>query len=334
MTWVPAWPYPGQSILIEIRCIYVVQRLREASSSFDWPDYYRESLGRMSLKETYPSKTMIRRQPELAYRSLLFLHIPKAAGTSLAQVVTRQFQSQSIFKITHPRRNSVRRLKNMMPDERAGIRLLMGHMPFGYHELLRGPQCYVTMLRDPVERVISYFYYVLQTPDHYLFKHVLSNGLDLKGFLESELTNELDNGQTRFISGIGDGSNTPFGGCHRRHLDMAKRNIQEWFAVAGVAELFSETVLAMGLVLGWKQLFYRKSNVTKRRVGKAGVDAATLQIIEQQNRLDIELYRWARSRFEVGIRNQPAFRSLNLIYKTLNKPYGKLQPIARKLWPA
>jgi hypothetical protein len=77
------------------------------------------------------------------------------------------------------------------------------------------------------------------------------------------ISTELDNGQTRLIAGIDD--KIPFGKCTREILDLAIKNIEEYFAVVGILDKFNETILLLKKVFNWYRLpLYRKANVTKK----------------------------------------------------------------------
>src|SRR5690625_7753957 len=82
---------------------------------------------------------------------LIFVHIPKTAGGSLISIISSQYNSHEIFRMGFPEVNTATRLNN-------NIKCVLGHTFYGQHEEL-GPHIYITMLRDPIDRVISHYYY-------------------------------------------------------------------------------------------------------------------------------------------------------------------------------
>src|SRR6185436_7498297 len=175
--------------------------------------------------------------------TLVFLHIPKAAGSTLDSLLAQRFDPARTLTI----RNSVKQieeLKALSGEERAKLDLIKGHFPYGIHEHLPRPCEYITMLRDPVERMISHYYYVLRTRGHYLHELVTTKGIGLKDYAVGGLSEELDNGQVRLISGCG--RRPPYGACSREFLELAKQNLRERFALVGLAERFDETGLQIG----------------------------------------------------------------------------------------
>lgn len=251
---------------------------------------------------------------------VIFLHVPKAAGTTLYWVIERQYDPTVIyhFRWSHL---PVDEFKKIPEAQREALRVLKGHMVFGLHEVVAGPSTYVTILRDPVDRVISHYYHVLQNPTHPLHSDV--QRMSLKDYVCSGETTEINNGQTRRLSGVG--ATVGFGQCSAGMLKVAKQNLQEHFAVVGLAERFDETLLLLKRALGWGLPFYVKRHVGKNRPRTARKDNLSedaLNSIENYNELDIELYRYAREMFAERIRQQgPSFERELKAFKLLNKAF-------------
>jgi hypothetical protein len=231
---------------------------------------------------------------------LIFLHITKTGGTTLYSVLDRQFPRPSVYHM--PVRQTDQMLADLlaMPDEqRRGIRLIRGHIVFGVHRALPQACGYITMLRDPVDRIVSHYYYVLATPQHRNHELVTRRAMSLADYATSGLTSDLDNGQTRVVSGIGD--EVPIGGCHREHVELAIEHIDQHFALAGVTERYDETLLLAAHLLGWRDLHYERHNVTPRRAALNEVPEADRRAIAEYNAADVHLYQQVRRRFDAQI---------------------------------
>lgn len=236
------------------------------------------------------------------YDNLIFLHIPKAAGSTLHPVLERHYCKRTYRTITVPAQ--LEAFKQLPVAERQSIRLLKGHMPFGMHAWLEGRSRYVTLLRHPVERVVSHYYYVKRNPCHYLH-HRLAKGMSLADFAGAGLSGELDNGQVRLLSGHD--QDIPCGECPHDLLDTARHNIELHFAVAGLTERFDESLVLMRIELGWRwNPYYLNRNVTKNKPGVKQIGPVALRAIERANPLDFELYDWVARRFQDQLaRRQP-----------------------------
>ena len=100
-------------------------------------------------------------RPERIEEAIIFLHIPKAGGSTLNRLIELEYPLYEIYSIDpsfykwsweHLQRLSKERLKR--------THVFKGHMLFGLHTILPQPATYITILREPVERVLSSFYFM------------------------------------------------------------------------------------------------------------------------------------------------------------------------------
>jgi hypothetical protein len=245
---------------------------------------------------------------------LVFIHVPKAGGTTLRSVLDRQYRG-GLMEIKRDEISSfAARWGRLAEGERAAIRCLWGHMPFGLHRVIGADAIYTTMVRDPVERVLSHYYYVRGEPAHSLHQAVVA-GMTLEDYVTSGATIEVNDDQVRLLSGIDAG----WDGVTGEMLRTAKANIDQHFPVVGIAERFDESLLLFKRVLGWPQVLYpRPLNVTTDRPAREAIPRAAMQAIEKHNTLDLALYEYARGRLETALRvhgigawNRLQFRTVN-----------------------
>ncbi len=278
------------------------------------------------------------RQERISNRkSLIFLHIPKAGGTTLHRIIERNYRKNVIFSIRAYDIDSIRKsideLKNLPEMQRARLKVLRGHMPFGLHEHLPQPSTYITMLRNPVDRVLSHYYYARQRPDHYL--HDEARRMNLRDYVCSGISAELENGQVRLLSGVkevdGINGSEP---CSTETLEIAKRNLREHFAVVGITERFDEFLILLKRELGFRNVFYIPLNITRDKKDTPN----DTSFIAEHNKLDMELYRYACKMFDEFVCQQDPlfaselerFRFWNKLYGVINKPYERVYQAARK----
>lgn len=226
--------------------------------------------------------------------TVIFLHLPKTAGTTLHNIINRQYPRQAIHSFGPDAVAAVAAFRAMPEAERANIRLLKGHMPFGLHTYLPQPAAYFTMLRDPVDRVISEYYFARRNPAHYLHWLIVEQNLSLVEALEAQVHVMLNDAQTRLLSGVW--GEVPFGEMTAEHLEQAKRNLAHC-TIVGLTERFDESLLLLQRAFGWQDIRYRRANVTPERPPKESFEPAALQIIRQAQPLDLELYDYARQLF-------------------------------------
>lgn len=233
-------------------------------------------------------------QPEQP--TIIFLHIPKAAGATLQSIISRHYKNSQVFYYDFP--ESINEFKSFSPKTKQQIKLITGHLYFGFHQYCLPPYTYITMLRNPVNRVISHYYYARRTPNHYLYQKIKSGNLSLKDYLKSNIL-ELNNGQVRFLSGQnGFENHVEFGKCTREMLDEAKQRLTTYFSFIGITERFNESIISLQEAFGFNNCFYYQKNVTKQKLAKSAVDKEILDAIVEINKLDIELYDYANKIFQ------------------------------------
>ena len=227
--------------------------------------------------------------------SVIFLHIPKTAGTTLSKILDYSFQSSETLAFdgnNHP--EEIAEFIGAPEADRARYRLIKGHLAFGLHRHIPRDSTYVTLLRDPINRVISFYDHARRHPQHYLYP-VLKNGSDLKGILKNRATTELFNQQTRMIAGDEwCDLNRPVDAVA---LERAKDNMRKHFCVVGLTEEFGASLLLIQRFAAIKVPFYRKQNVAPENARSDALDAETLGMVREANALDAELYEFGRDLF-------------------------------------
>ncbi|MGF1539105.1 MAG: sulfotransferase family 2 domain-containing protein [Pleurocapsa sp.] len=230
-------------------------------------------------------------------RNLIFIHIPKAAGTTLRKILKTQYPNKRWLQIDGSRpQESFAEFKNKDINERKEIRCLFGHIPYGVHEALVGSSQYITILRHPVERIISHYYYILRQPSHYLYQQVAEKKLSLKDYVTSGLSSqELENGQTWLISGKNYNNS--------ESLAIAKQNLQKHFIGVGITEQFDRSLAIFQQRLGWQKIDYESANVTPNRPQRNEISPEIITLIEKLNYLDMELYDFANLLFTKSLQD-------------------------------
>jgi Sulfotransferase family len=255
--------------------------------------------------------------------ALIFLHIPKTGGSTLSKILEHHYSTAETATLDTP---GVARFKTLSPAQRERYRLIEGHLHFGLHRFVPRPSKYVTFLRRPIDRVLSFYFYACSTPDHYLYSLLTNERLDLKTLLVREVTSELFNDQTRFLAG--DEWENPEREVTRHALERAKANLRNHFRVVGLVEEFDASLLLLHRAFGWPLRFYARENVTKEKPDNKSLDLETRKLVEDANSLDIELYEHARNLFEEQCRAAGKSFNANLRhFRRLNQTYAR--PVSR-----
>lgn len=236
--------------------------------------------------------------------TLFIVHIPKAAGTTFRWILDRQYPDWRVFKVGNRIPEERQRLEAMSDADKRNLLGVFGHMCYGWHTTMPPDRAvaYVTILREPVARVVSLYHYI-HLPDHYLGKVV--KGMSLYHVATSGVTCTVDNGMVRQLCGDDqflrkpyEDMIIPFGGVTREHLEKAKENLRH-FDVVGTAEDFDSVLEQMRVVFGWRLLPFTNENITRWQQPSQKITQKGLDAVRDVNLLDIELFQWVKG----GMRN-------------------------------
>lgn len=222
---------------------------------------------------------------------LIFVHIPKAAGTSLKQAITAQIgETEVAFKYDRPMSDPVltRRAKCLLASWR-GLQLpqqvVFGHFLVGKFARLtargfarRDGLRYATFLRDPLQRAVSHYYFWQRThiEGHKVWDRFTREQWSLEQFL---LSPEHTNFQSQFLWGFA----------------------LENFDFVGLAERYDESVTLLGATFPeLAGLEVRAANTNPEKTVGSGyaIDPALARQFQERNAQDYALYAKATALFE------------------------------------
>lgn len=248
---------------------------------------------------------------------VVFLHILKSAGSTVNSILTHHFSPDSVYFINtkqyspmeaskYYRRErllaalgasasaipspAVRRLRAALKGGK--VRAVSGHFDLSLvARVLPDDARFVTLLRDPVERAVSHYYYYRRLETSEI--HALAMRSTLSEWVSSRGLTEMDNGQVRRLAGA---TNLPCGKVTRELLESAKQNLSR-FAVVGLTERFDEFQILLHRTFNWPLYRYPSKNVGSERARRHELDAETIATIERCNGYDMELYHFAEQLF-------------------------------------
>ncbi|MEM7770070.1 MAG: sulfotransferase family 2 domain-containing protein [Cyanobacteria bacterium P01_A01_bin.37] len=251
------------------------------------------------------------------HEALIFLHLMKTGGTSLFKLLKQHYPKELTFHYGSKPGRTLTDFHQLSAEKRDHLKFLHGHLTFGFHHRLNQPCRYVTMLREPVSRVVSLYYFLYQNPRRYLPDEqqcqTLREFLDL-GCLDA------DNDQTRRIAGpISD--QFKFGECTTELLDIAKQNLSQ-FLFVGITERFDESLIALRHSIGIDRVLYASFNKNSRKPKQTEIDASDLDVITAHSQLDIELYQYGNDLLDEAIQKiGDSFHTEYYFFSQANQQY-------------
>jgi glycosyltransferase involved in cell wall biosynthesis len=226
----------------------------------------------------------------------IFLHHPKTAGTALLRILEREYAHQLHLRAYVPTEQWLHVLDGLTDEERRELAFVAGHMAFGVHRLLPGPNVYLTLLRDPVDRIVSHYHYSLAHRHHPARSRALEGVSSLEDYVRrSVFAGIVNNGQTRLL---GSDVRAVARAADEATLERACAVLDRDDVIVGLQDRFDESLLLMVRSLGWGYPVIRRENVNPERPRVEDLPPETVELIREHNALDIQLYEYARRRFE------------------------------------
>jgi hypothetical protein len=189
----------------------------------------------------------------LPFKPAIFMHIQKTAGTTLVNLVRSTYGNDNIIShgdylhgINHSPMKCHFMVNNQALADFYCVPFLSGHFGYDFTKRYMEGRYSFTFLRDPVERVLSFYYYCRnQKPDLFeIYKICQSMTLDEflnAGLVESDVRSFIWNNQVwQLACGFGNLDNHGISSFHPRELlDLAVKHIKR-FSYVGFAETFEK----------------------------------------------------------------------------------------------
>lgn len=251
----------------------------------------------------------------------VFLHIPKAAGTTLREIVCAEINPKQRLNI-----DDISRIAYTSDEWLNSHDFISGHFGVSLLSRLNAGCRVITMLRHPVARTISQYKY---------FKQLAVQGGDFNGYAElvrdRGLKNVLSDRSDVYANSLFRNTQTwALVSDYQHHyrdflmpddevLAIAKERLEK-MNFFGLVEAMEDSLRGLNAVFGWnikvEDAILVKSN-SSSNVPEDN-DEGLKDIILEHNQLDLALYNWAGIRFreklsvlsESQISHQPAIAEL------------------------
>jgi Wzt C-terminal domain/Sulfotransferase family len=232
-------------------------------------------------------------KPPTTMKPIAFCHIPKTGGTSVHKLIAQWFPKESVTENIDS--------ENYSTAIKAWSRfdVVIGHFWFRPGEALDPGRNNITILRDPIDRVLSHFFFFRQLQ---LTRHasVPERSLDLTEYVSSDLPSvraNVCNFQTRLLAPLGMPPNNP-NPTENQLLEAAVRAVDLFDLVGVYPELDDAAACIASMVRVPMNGDLPRENVSVGRMSVAEIPDSVREQLERLNVLDRELYAHAERRFK------------------------------------
>jgi hypothetical protein len=166
-----------------------------------------------------------KKAPRKEQPTLLFMHIPKTAGTAFRELVLANYkQSQVAYIYGDPPGFPSTFIGHLPLGQRSHLRLVFGHYGYGLHQFMPNECDYAALIRDPLHRIWSHYTHLVRD----LHPSVVDNGRPRR--IEDVLADKkcvfLDNLYVRYLCGLEE-REVPAGFVNHEIYESARTNVRK-----------------------------------------------------------------------------------------------------------
>ena len=282
-------------------------------------------LSNLDTKKTMVRCPQINNVTDTQVPRLFFLHVPKAAGSTLTSLLSQGYKAAepSAHQFHYTTGLGSCRQKFELQQQKSRRKLIGDNYTLPYHCLAPGASSalitghiplsdmlthlgawvgsktiLISLIRHPISRTISEYNYIWQSTNHVRHKYYVENQVTLG--MHVQMYNESEHGQFIFFLSR---PLRQYGETRSEisQVEEVKFNIQQYFSMVGVVERLQESLEMMECILPQLlQGISTKSKVTKNRShGKTNHSQHFLHLLTEKTRRDHMLYDWVNAKLSL-----------------------------------
>lgn len=238
------------------------------------------------------------------------IHIIKNGGTSIKQIIAANYPTQAtmdyvlkgrttnegLLKTPLSKCDDVLMLLSEIRLRQRNLACITTNLSYGADKFLERPIKYFTIVRDPVTRFISHYYFLHRANSPVCVDNPSVFDINRAERIDPFNRIEFCNDQLRMITGTTDTQVT------EKHLDYAKQLVESGNIVVGLLEHFEGSINFIGSHLGWSNYSIPHLNAAPINMSDDSLPKEVTNRIRAANYWDIAFYQWIRDRlYKEGI---------------------------------
>ncbi len=138
---------------------------------------------------------------ELENLKIIFNHVPKTGGSSMQVFFKYLFGKDRVFRVLERGVTDILTIEGLSVEQREHYKVFQGHFRYGYHSVIGDQSLYFGIMRDPIDRIISNYFYTREKGRDEVKQYAMSVTLDeyVEKFLSSKGKN-FGSAQTNFLT--------------------------------------------------------------------------------------------------------------------------------------
>jgi hypothetical protein len=249
-------------------------------------------ISRVSWEKTEVSQPAPARSQEPA-PTIYFLHVPKCAGTTTRMLLSNRFEASEVLGAFDPSFYYARQLPDH-PEIQLPYTFAGGHFGWDLPTLVPGRRWrVVTLLREPLERLLSLFDYMRQgdrLEAELDFTDWIEHGMFVRDLMQAHFVPGTCQMDARGIKAVSE--------ALRLHFPDAVTHLRSC-EIVGLQERLEDTLnLFCAATSSLPPPRIPKVNVTLHRTRRAEIEARTLRLLETHLPSECELYAAGKALFD------------------------------------
>ncbi len=231
-------------------------------------------------------------------KSIVFDHIPKCAGTTVFSYLKKYYPYRLTYE-TLASHDFVNKFKQYSIKKRNQYKFITGHLAFLLADYASPDTLLVTIIREPIDRIISHYFYVKDKKNPKLYQKVfVENNISLKDYCAMIESDELSNYYVKRYSGW---NNKRIESFPEGAINKAYNNIITKYNHVGFQDKIEEFMVKLIEISNLPKDSYHNKyvNQTAARKSIKQIDIDIINEIKKYNTLDIKLYKKLRERYLV-----------------------------------